>query len=105
MARVVVLQVRWPEGYFTDKYPVGYPRYIYSVKEEPLTWRQSETTGGTLGDKVVVRQFARANNGILAGADPDLDTMNTENDTEMKKEAEERTLHWMANVHDILEMW
>jgi len=41
----------------------------------------------------------------LAGADPELDTMDTENDTEMKKEAEERKLHRMAKVHDFLEMW
>jgi hypothetical protein len=34
-----------------------------------------------------------------------LDTTNTENDSEMKKEAEERKLHRMANVHDFLEMW
>jgi hypothetical protein len=34
-----------------------------------------------------------------------LDTINTENDSEMKKEAEERKLHRMAKVHDILEMW
>ena len=39
--------------------------------------------------KVVVRQFARASIGILAGAGPELDTMNAENDTDMKKEAEE----------------
>jgi hypothetical protein len=31
--------------------------------------------------------------------------MNTENDSEMKKEAEERKLHRMAKVHDFLEMW
>jgi len=31
--------------------------------------------------------------------------MNTENDSEMKKEAEERELHRMAKVHDFLEMW
>jgi len=41
----------------------------------------------------------------LAGADPELDTMNTENDSEMKKEVEERKLHRMAKVHNILEMW
>jgi len=41
----------------------------------------------------------------LAGADPDLDTMNNENDSEMKKEAEDRKLHRMAKVHDFLEMW
>jgi len=31
--------------------------------------------------------------------------MNTENDSEMKKEAEERKLHRMAKVHNFLEMW
>jgi hypothetical protein len=41
----------------------------------------------------------------LAGTDPELDKANTENDSEMKKEAEERTLHRMAKVHDFLEMW
>jgi len=30
---------------------------------------------------------------------------NTENNSEMKKEAEERKLHRMAKVHDSLEMW
>jgi len=68
-------------------------------------WRQSKTTGETLHEKVIVRRYARTNNGILASADPELDTMNTENDTEMKKEAEERKLHRMAKVHDFLEMW
>jgi len=52
-----------------------------------------------------VTQFAWANNRILAGIDPELDTTNTENDSEMKKEAEESKLHWMAKVHNFLEMW
>jgi len=43
--------------------------------------------------------------GILVGTDPELDTMNTENDSEMKKEAEERKLHRMAKVHEFSEMW
>jgi len=64
-----------------------------------------DTTGETLREKVVVRQFARANTGILAGTDPELDTTNTENDSEMKQEAEERKLHRMAKVHDFSEMW
>jgi len=55
--------------------------------------------------KVVVRQFARDNNAILAGAQPDLDTSNTENHSEMNKEAEECKFHRMAKVHDFLEMW
>jgi hypothetical protein len=67
-------------------------------------WRQSKTTGETVPEKVVVRQFGRANNGILAGTDPELDTTNKENDSEMKKEAEETKLHRMAKVHDSLEM-
>jgi hypothetical protein len=41
----------------------------------------------------------------LAGTDPELDNANTENDSEMKKEAEERKLHRMAKVHHFLEMW
>jgi hypothetical protein len=41
----------------------------------------------------------------LAGDDPALDTTNTENYLEMKKEAEERKLHRMATVHNSLEMW
>jgi len=53
----------------------------------------------------IIGQFARANTGILAGTDPKLNTTNTENDSEMKKEAEERKLHRMAKVDDCLEMW
>jgi len=33
------------------------------------------------------------------------DTTNTENDSQMKNKAEERKLHQMAKLHDILEMW
>jgi len=63
------------------------------------------TTGETRRVKDVERQFARANNGILAGSHPELHTMNTENDTEMKTEAEKRTLHRMPKVHNFSEMW
>jgi len=56
-------------------------------------------------NRVVVRQFTRANNGIIAGADPELGTMTTENDMQMNKEAEDKTLHRMANIHDLLKMW
>ena len=42
---------------------------------------------------------------ILVGTDSELDTMNTENDSEMKKEAKGRKLHKMAMVHDFLGMW
>jgi len=76
----------------------------FSLGRDVIGWRQSKTTGETLREKVVVRQFARANDGILAGTDPELDTTNTENDSEIKKEAEEWKLHRMAKVHDFLEM-
>jgi len=77
----------------------------FSLGRDFTGWRQSKTTGETHREKVIVRQFVRANNGILAGTDPVLDTTNTENDSEMKKEVEERKLHRMAKVYDILEMW
>jgi len=70
-----------------------------------ISWRQQNTTGETLRQKVIVRQFARANNGILAGNDPVMDTTNTENDSEIKKELEEPKLNRMAKVYDFLEMW
>jgi hypothetical protein len=77
----------------------------FSLARDVIGWRKSKATGETLCAKVIVRQFARANNEILAGSDPKLDTTNTENNSEMKKETEERKLHRMAKSHDILEMW
>jgi len=77
----------------------------FSLGLDIIGWRQSKTTGKTLRKKVVVRQYARANNGILAGDNPVLDTTDAENDIELKREAEERKLHRMAKVYDFLEMW
>jgi len=76
-----------------------------SLGRDVIGWRQSTTTGETLYKKVLVRHFAGANIRILAGADTELGTMNTENTSEMKKEAGEMTLHRMAKVHDFLNMW
>jgi len=76
-----------------------------SLGQDVIGWRQSKTTGETLREKVVVRQYACANNGILAGNDPVLDRSETDNDLELKREVEERKLHRMAKVHDFLEMW
>ena len=70
-----------------------------------IGWRQSRTTGETLREKVVLRQFARANNRLLAGDDPELDSTSADHDMEMKREAEQKKLHRMAKVHDFLEMW
>jgi len=70
-----------------------------------IGWRQLKTTRETLHKKVVVRQFARPNNRVLACADQGSDTMNTDRDSETKKDSEERKLHRMATVHNVLEMW
>jgi len=56
----------------------------FSFGRDVIGWRQSKTTGKTLRGKVVVRQFSQANNGILASADPSLDTTKTENNWEIK---------------------
>jgi len=77
----------------------------FSLARNVIGLRRSMTKGKNLQENAVVRQFARANNSILASADPELDRTNTENDSEMKKAAEERTFHRMAKVHDFLEMW
>jgi len=55
----------------------------FSLRQDDIGWMQSTTTGETLHKKVVGRQCARANNAILADADPELDSMNTNNDSEM----------------------
>jgi len=77
----------------------------FSLGRDVIGWRQSKTTGETLREKIVVRQYARANNGILAGNDPVLDKSESDNHLELKREAEEKKLHRMAKVHDFLEMW
>jgi len=62
---------------------------------------QSKTTSETPHEKVIVRQFAQANNSILAGADTLSNTMNTWNASEMETVAEAGKLHRMAKVHNI----
>jgi len=74
----------------------------FSLGRDVIGWRQSKTTNETLCEKVVVRQFAQSNTGIFAAADPELDTTNTQNNSEMIKDAEERKLHRMAKVHNFL---
>ena len=77
----------------------------FSLGRDVIDWRQLITTGETHPENNILRQFARANDRILAGGDPALDTTNTESDSEKKKEAEESKLPRMAKVHDFLEMW
>jgi len=55
-----------------------------------ISWRQSKTTPETLYNQVITRQFAPANIGILVGDDLAMDTMNTENDLQMKRQTEKK---------------
>ena len=77
----------------------------FSLGRDVISWRQSETTRETLRKLVIVRQLAPATIGILEGDDLSLNSMNTENDTEMNNEAVEMTLPSMAKDHNFLEMW
>jgi hypothetical protein len=53
----------------------------------------------------VVRQFPRANHQIFAGDDLAVDLTNPQNKLEIKIEPEEKRLHKLAKVHDVLEIW
>jgi len=76
----------------------------FSLGRDVIGRRKSKTTGETLRENVLVRQFARANNRLLAGDDVVLDITRTDTDIEMKREAEESMLYWMAKIHKFLEM-
>jgi len=77
----------------------------FSLGRGGISWRPSKTTGKTIGAKIVVRMLTWANNGIVAGNNPEMNTKNTANDLEMNKVAKKRKFHRMAEVHDFLVMW
>jgi hypothetical protein len=77
----------------------------FSLVQDVIGWKQSNTTGETPRKKVVVRQFAQANNRLLSPDDPVLDSTSAKYDLEMNREAQLMKLHQMAKVHDIGEMW
>jgi hypothetical protein len=51
----------------------------YSLGLDFIRWKQSEATGGTDHDQVLVRQFASVMNGLLSGDDHDFDPTSAEN--------------------------
>jgi len=77
----------------------------FAVGRDVVGWRQSKTTGETLCEKVVVHKYVWANIWILRGDYPVSDIPNTENDSELKKQAEAKKLRSMGKVHNFLEMW
>jgi len=76
-----------------------------TVGRDVIRWRQSKATGKTLHEKLLVRQFDQANNWLLAGNDPASDTTSIDHDIEIKCEVEQKKLHLMDKVHNILEMY
>lgn len=70
-----------------------------------IGWRRSKATGETLLEIVIERHFAPQNNWFLGGEDLALGTTNTDNDLEMKREADQQKLHRMGIVHDFWGMW
>jgi hypothetical protein len=70
-----------------------------------IGWRQSKTTGETLHEKVLIWQFARFDDGLLSGEDPECDPTSAFNDMEMKREAEQKKLYRIAKVYNFVEIW
>jgi len=77
----------------------------FSFGGDVIGWRQSKTTRKCLREKVVVKQFGPTINELLAGDDIVLDTNSSECNMKMKREAQEKKLHRMAKVHNVLEIW
>ena len=77
----------------------------FSLGRDFTGWRQSKTAGETRWEKVIVTQFARANNKTLGGDYPALDTTETENDLELQNKAVDSKLQWIGMVHNFLEIW
>jgi len=77
----------------------------FSLGQDVIGWRKSQMTGKTLRKNVVVKQYAQADNRVVAGNDSALDMTDRENDFELNTEAEEIQLHRLAKVHDFVEMY
>src|SRR5215208_5391387 len=71
----------------------------FSLGHDVIGWRQSKTSGSTLQQKVVVRQWAHSNKGLLADAFSDA---RLENDTEGKADAEQSKLKKLASLTDFM---
>jgi len=68
----------------------------FPLVQDMIRWRQSNITGVT---NVVIWQFAKANEVILAGNDPALDTVKTDKNFEMTREAQERNFtEWPRSI-------
>jgi len=76
-----------------------------TLGQDQIGCRLRETTSNMYREKVAVREFPQANNGILSANYTALDTTQTENDLELKHEVADRKLHRMTKIHSFLERW
>jgi len=77
----------------------------FDLSQVDIGLGQSKTRWETIPKTSIATQFSQANNVTVAGDGPAFDIMKIELDLEMKNEADERKLHRMANVHNIIAMW
>jgi hypothetical protein len=74
------------------------------LAQDVISYRQSITAGDTRCKEVIARRSHQVTNGLLAGDDSELNMTNTDNDLEIQREVEQKILHRMAKVHDVMEM-
>jgi len=79
------------EIFYIIQHGVGVEASV-SLGRVVVGWKHSKSTGETLREKVVVRQFAQANDRISGGDSGALDTAETEYVLELKIEVEERNI-------------
>ena len=72
----------------------------FSLGRDVIGWRQSKTSGITLQQKVVVRQWARSNDGLFPEEIGMLDI--SDNDNEEKRQKEDRKLNQLASIKDFI---
>ena len=72
----------------------------FSPGRDVIGWRQSKTSGKTLQEKVVVRQWARANEGLLP-EDVMIGDMK-DNNVEEKQRGEDERLNQLASIKDFI---
>jgi len=101
----MLISPTWHEIYSLSYHTVLEWRPVFPLGEMVLAAGSRKPLARPFVTIVIVRQFAWANKGILAGHDPTLHVMNRANNTEMKRDAEERKWPWMAKIHNFLEMW
>jgi len=72
----------------------------FSLGRDIISWRQSRTKGSTLQQKVVVRQWARSNDGLLP--EEAIQSAGSDVNNEEKQKQEDQKLNQLASVRDFL---